>query len=153
MTTKRELILQDIVSTLQRECTLIKTVTRDLIKDMKELMQYPQTHLPVAAVIGSLPETEPHISSQGGKGGLPMKFNSTLTVSIYVYFNSNKEPDTVLSEIANDLWKALFKETTRNGNAVKTTISPDPGVGRLGSSYYGFVFNVKVNYIHGTDSI
>jgi hypothetical protein len=116
MASKRELIAQNIVSTLKNQTTYrFGLVTREPQRDIEDLAK---TSFP-CAVIESANETREDIS----QGGTDITRMSDAEYSIMVYVMSGRRDlDTQRNEIIQAVEELLDADRTRGGNALFTEL-------------------------------
>ena len=143
----RERILENIRQTVE-ETDVFKTVLRVFTKDIDS---FAETQFPVAVIEGGLPDPSPHFSKTK-TGGIPAQFKSMLPVWIYVFAKENINPDSVISDLSDELWKGLYADPKRGGLALATVIQPETNVMIL-PPYVRFGFKCDVYYIHDTKTL
>ena len=143
----REQILVNIQKTIEG-MDIFKTVLRVFTKDIDS---FAETQFPVAVIEGGLPVPVPHFSKTKS-GGMPAQFRSMLPVMIYVFAKENTNPDSVISDLSDELWKELYNDPKRGGLAVSTIIQPETEVMIL-LPYVRFGFRCEVYYIHDTKTL
>jgi hypothetical protein len=134
MTSKRELILQDIQSTVSSisEITVVRTVKEPEL-EMIELSSFP--FLAVADGV------EEMVSLKGGG------YRSSLSVMIYGYVSDKDNASSALNDLLSETKSALNQDITRGGYAVNSEferISINP---RLKHPYSGFIAQFKIIYL------
>lgn len=150
----RELILVKVVDLIE-EVSSIVTVSRTRI-GFADLGNYSGPQLPLVAVEGSLPKPIPKRS--GRSPGISDKFISDLTVSLFCYAMDNVNPDSMVSNLADDLWAKIYSNpilTTTDypgGLAIQVDVDPEVKVG-IWDPYVVFKMNCVYKYIHGTGGI
>jgi len=97
---------------------MIKTVERRL-PTYKDLQTFALTQLPVAAVVGRIPKPNNHISTRNGQVD---QIISELRVDIFVYLQENVDADSEISNMLDDLWPALYSDSTRGGLCMFTAL-------------------------------
>ncbi len=134
MTTKRELILQDITNTLDSisGVTVMRSVKEPEL-DMLELSSFP-----LLAVTDGVEEL---VSLKGGG------YRSSFSVLIYGYISDKDSPSPVLNTLLSETKIALDQDITRGGYAANSeferiTINP-----RLKHPYSGFITHFKIIYL------
>lgn len=149
----REQIIKHIVAALEAitrdDLPVIAKVARNKL-GFDELKSVPATQLPYVAVTAGLPSGEPKFSTRNQ--AIIDKFQSELVVSLTVYGQDNVTPDESIASLADDVWKAVFTDPSRNGLALQTTIRPEMETGVF-DPYYAFNMDVVVIYIHDRSSI
>lgn len=125
----------------------LRFVTRRLPSGFEELQSYASTQLPMVAVVGNLPSP---IQEQGGsRGSGPdcrlIKWN--LDVYVFGYFMDNVDPDSTLSDLSDDIFRALNLDPTKNNLAIGTKVVPSPAVG-IWEPYVAFKMVCKITYLN-----
>jgi hypothetical protein len=134
MTSKRELILQDIQSTVSSisEITVVRTVKEPEL-EMIELSSFP-----LLAVTDGVEEM---VSLKGGG------YRSSLSVMIYGYVSDKDNASSALNDLLSETKSALNQDITRGGYAANSEferISINP---RLKHPYSGFIAQFKIIYL------
>jgi len=147
---KREQLLTKIVSELE-ELDSIKTVDRVMPGGLSDLEQYAATQLPLAAVVGKLPDPTYKISTRTGH--TVDMVTSVLGINLYVYAQDNVNPDRTVSLLADDLWVKLLADETHGFKWVTgTAIYPDVNVA-VWAPYCAFNMLVNITYLHDKGGI
>lgn len=144
---KRELIILKNIEILEN-IPVIKKVTRTLLS-ISELKNYPTTLLPLIAVVGNLPEPIIHRRTRDGEAD---QFKSKLQIDYYVYFLSNEDMDSNLSNLLDDLWVALYSNQSRSNLCLNTKIENTITKGVF-NPYVAFKMTSIHEYIHDTKGI
>lgn len=134
MTSKRELILQDIQSTVSSisEVTVVRAVKEPEL-EMIELSSFP-----LLAVTDGIEEL---VSLKGGG------YRSSLSVMIYGYVSDKDNASSALNDLLSETKSALNQDITRGGYAANSEferISINP---RLKHPYSGFIAQFKIIYL------
>jgi hypothetical protein len=134
MTSKRELILQDIQSTVSSisEVTVVRAVKEPEL-EMIELSSFP-----LLAVTDGIEEL---VSLKGGG------YRSSLSVMIYGYVSDKDNASSALNNLLSETKSALNQDITRGGYAANSEferISINP---RLKHPYSGFIAQFKIIYL------
>jgi hypothetical protein len=134
MTSKRELILQDIQSTVSSisEVTVVRAVKEPEL-EMIELSSFP-----LLAVADGIEEL---VSLKGGG------YRSSLSVMIYGYVSDKDNASSALNDLLSETKSALNQDITRGGYAANSEferISINP---RLKHPYSGFIAQFKIIYL------
>lgn len=150
LTKREQIILVD--KALVETVSFIKTVKRSMMK-YEDLQKFASTQIPVAAVVGRLPEPEEYHYS-GRKREIIGQIQSKLVVDIFVYFQNTTVDtmDTEVSEYANDLFVALFGNPSRDSLCLETTVEIVPDY-LYWDPYVAFRMKVNHSYIHTTGGI
>lgn len=122
----------------------IKTVTRTK-QSYAGLEEFAITQLPLVAVVGRLPQPVEHINRRV-PGGVDL-IVSALPVEFYVYSTDNENPDTLISNLADDLWALLYADQTLGGLAISVLLkfSEDP---QSWPPYIAFRITATIKYKH-----
>lgn len=154
---KREQIIQYWVNKFKSDDT-VRTARFNTVKRIKptlaELGNFTGPQLPLLAVVAKLPVPVKHIQTRepGGRDS----FISNLEIEFIAYASDNETPDTLISDIADDIWVVLYSDTTSGDKPNSLTIGldvlPDPGV-----AYFAPYIAVKLvctfQYYHTTGGI
>jgi hypothetical protein len=147
---RREQILLKLIDELTALRT-IKFVERKDFQGLKDLQGYAETQLPIAVIMGRLPSPEYKIS--GRDGHTVDKVHSTLGVDVLVYAHDNVNPDSTISDLADDVWAAILDDETHGFKWVTgTQIIPEVNIG-VWDPYCAFSMLVNITYIHGKGGI
>lgn len=129
----------------------IRFVDRKQPHGVSELQAYPQTQLPLAVVMGRLPAPTYKVSTRNGHTVDLVR--SVLGVDIIVYALNNVDPDSTISELADDVWARMFEDETHGFKWVLgTEVVPETNVG-VWDPYCAFSMLVNITYIHGKGGI
>lgn len=146
---KREQILGAVKTTLEA-IDSIEHVERKPLKSMSELEEYPQTQLPLAVVLGSLPNPVEKVSD---RDIILDRVRSVVTATIFVYAIENDNPDTKISTLADDIWAAIYNDMTLGLDwVIGLRIVPDIETA-FWYPYIAFNMQVEVTYLHGKGGI
>jgi len=148
---KRERIIVHVVGLLEGVAS-IKTVARTK-QTYAELQEFALTQLPVAAVVGRLPVPSTsgysmHISRRTSVDVIV----SDLAIDVYVYAQELEEPDTLISNLADDLWAALYVDQRMGGLVVETRLNLEEET-EWWHPFLAFRITVNVKYKHDTGGI
>jgi hypothetical protein len=133
------------------ELNSIKTVDRVMPGGLSDLEQYAATQLPLAAVVGKLPDPTYKMSARNVHT-IDM-VTSVLGVNLFVYAEDNVTPDTTVSTLADDIWAKLLADETHGFKWVLSTlIHPDVNVA-VWAPYCAFNMLVNVTYLHDKGGI
>lgn len=110
VTTVRELVIQNIVTTLQG-ISGIGTVDRNNINPL-QFRQYP-----VALVI---PDSDTVLQDIGGENAPYGKSTRDLDVEILLWVRGTKEPERVIEEFIGKVQAAMMADLDRGGKAIST---------------------------------
>jgi len=132
--------------------SFIKTVKRSMMK-YEDLKKFASTQIPVGAVVGRLPKAEEYHRS-GRHREIIGQISSSLIVDVFVYFQNTtvEMMDTEVSEKANELFAALFADSSRNGLCLETTVDIKPDY-LYWDPFVAFTVQISHLYIHTTGGI
>jgi len=145
---KREQILVYHAAQLG-QLSSITTVKRTL-QSYADLARFAVTQFPVAAVVGGLPV--PNEKMSGRVRSTVDVIISDLNVDTYIYIQDNENPDTKLSEVADDVWVKLYSFPTYNGLAFGTILNFE-ATPEYWEPYLAFKITSTVTYKHSTGGI
>lgn len=151
---KREQILEKLVDLIE-DIPAISTVQR-VRPAFTDLENFAGPQFPMVAVVGKLPSPLPHVA--GRRTGLHDQFISALEIELYCYALENVEPDSKISDLADDLWAKLHSDPTLitddypGGLTLEVRISPEVQVG-IWDPYIVFKMTCTYKYVHGTGGI
>lgn len=147
---KREQILEAI-RLLFEDLDSIKTVQR-VRPSFADLGNFASTQLPVMALVGGLPK--PQEKWSGRVQGTVDKFRSKLVCEIYLYALANVDPDTTVSDLADDIWATLYSKPNLDlpNTVLGVEIEPTISVGHF-DPYIVFKMDAHINYLHGIGGI
>lgn len=145
---KREQIILRVIEELE-ELTSIKTVVRKL-PEHSDLETFALTQFPVIAVVGKLPVPIEHVA--GRRPAMADIMVSALTVDLYIYFQERKSPDSMISNLADDIWVKLNEDQTKSKLVISTILrmTEEP---EYWDPFVAFKFSCKFKYIHTTGGI
>jgi len=106
----REQIIAQVVSELEN-IDGINVVQRTLPM-FDQLKEFPSTVFPLAVVVGGLPKP---VTKRTGRTGHVDHLTSQLTIDVNVYFVNSGDPDTLISNLADDIWIKLWTDQTKGG--------------------------------------
>lgn len=143
MTSRRELIIRDIVDTLKdQQRVRFGTVTRDPGIEIQDLAN---TAFP-AVVVASGSETRESITQMGAS----QRRQATMTVNITVWVNTNSRADSLRNELIEHIEELLDVDPTRSGEAFDTQlIEIEPGDDTAPYSSMELVFAIPYVYTKG----
>jgi hypothetical protein len=147
---RREQLLLKVAEELS-ELNSIKTVERVQPNIEDGLDNYAETQLPLAAVVGKLPDPTYKITTRTGH--TIDKVTSVLGINLFVYALDNVSPDTTVSVLADDIWAKLLADETHGFEWVLgTVIYPDVNVA-VWAPYCAFNMLVNITYLHDKGGI
>lgn len=143
---KRELITLQVVSEI-KSLNSISTVVRRM-QSHSDLKNFAVTQLPAVAVVARLPVPDEHtISRSKPRADVII---SSLIVDLYTYFQERDNPDSMLSNLADDIWVKIYADQTKNKLVLSTKIklaeNPeywDPFVAFKASCYFTYVHSIR----------
>jgi hypothetical protein len=143
MTSRRELIIRDIVDTLKNQQTVkLGTITRDPGIEIQDLAN---TAFP-AVVVQSGSETRESITQMGAS----QKRQAVMQVNISVWVNVLARADSLRNELIENIEELLDVEPTRGGNAFDTQLTEiETGVDTAPYSSMNLVFTIPYAYTKG----
>lgn len=145
---KREQIILQVKRELET-LRSIKTVCRSR-PSLTELSTFSSTQLPLLAIESSLPSPVQKPSFRfPGKVDL---FISNLEIKVFCYELENVNPDSVISNLADDLWVKVYEDPQHNGLCLKTDILPQIKTA-IWHPYIAFFFKINLTYQHTTGGI
>jgi len=151
---KRELIILELISNLE-DISSINAVER-IRPSFADLGNFADTQLPLVAVVGKLPKPVPKRS--GRTTGKMDKFISDLEIDLFCYAMDNVNPDSKVSDLADDLWTKIYSDPTLitddypKGLTLEVVVMPEIQVG-IWDPYVVFKMVCTYKYIHGTGGI
>lgn len=150
---RREQIIVHIVD-LIKDLSSIKTVKR-VRQTYSELQQFAVTQLPLVAVVGRLPL--PTVPGGGRSSHRSTRtcmdvFISELVVDLFVYGQELKNPDVLISNLADDLWRTLYTDQTKGKLVIDTWVlfEEEP---EFWHPFVAFKVSAKMKYTHTTGGI
>lgn len=151
---KREQIIEALKTNVE-DIPAITEVTR-VRPNFTDLENFAGTQLPLVSLVGKLPKPVPH--KAGRRTGLHDKFISDLDVELYCYALENVNPDSKVSDLADDLWVKIHSDPTLittaypEGLALQVIILPEIQVG-IWDPYVVFKMTCTYQYVHDTGGI
>lgn len=140
---KREKIIENI-ETVVTALSTIKTVKRRQLSE-EELKSISAQQLPFVGIVGKLPK--PISNTVNAK-----QFRSLMDVQLFCYGLDNVTPDSTISSLADDLWRAIQADPNRGELAISTKILPDMPSG-IFAPFVAFTMTVQIEYTHTNESI
>ena len=146
---KREQILVYHEKYLIGKVKSIKTVLRSM-PIYATLQEFAITQFPIAAVVGRLPVPIEKVSSRDGSA--VDIIISSLNIDNYIYIQEKENPDTVISDIMDDIWAKCYSDVTYNGLALSTILKvhEEP---EYWDPFTAFRLTSQVRYKHDTGGI
>lgn len=151
---KRELIILELISNIE-DISSINTVER-VRPSFADLGSFAETQLPLVAIVGKLPRPVPKRS--GRETGIMDKFISDLEIDLFCYAMDNVNPDSKVSDLADDLWAKIYSDPILitddylKGLALEVIVMPEIQVG-IWDPYVVFKMVCTYKYVHGTGGI
>jgi 3'-phosphoadenosine 5'-phosphosulfate sulfotransferase len=141
MSSRRELITQNIVDTLKNQQTArFGTVTRDPGIQLQDLAQ---TAFP-AVVIESGNEERTSIT----QGGLTQTRESFMDVNISVWTNSNSRVDTLRNDLIESIEELLDADPSRGGYALDTQLVSVVTNNNETAPYFAMGMTFQIRYLY-----
>jgi hypothetical protein len=104
----------------------------------------------MAIVLGKLPVPVIKESDRNRDAHL---VQSRLGIDVLVYGQDNVDPDTAISNLADEVWRTLFANYTLGLRPVlRMEIDPDANVA-VWAPYYAFKMLVTITYVHDKGGI
>ena len=139
---KREQIIS-ANEVLVKSLDVITTVQR-VMPEYSELQNFAQPQFPVCAIVGKMPvPTEKHSTRGIGVD----QIISELKVDIFTYLQVNKNVDTEISNLADDIFAKLYTDQSRNGLVIETIIEIHEKV-NVWKPFAAFQITVVHKYVH-----
>lgn len=129
--------------------TSIVTVKR-IQPTFNDLSTMSGPQLPLIAIVGQMPVPIQKIFRRTA-GGVE-KFRSKLPVDVFCYAMDNDTPDTLTSDLADDIWRVLHADQTWGSLAIATEVIPELKVGRV-APFIMFKMLCEIEYIHSGGGI
>ena len=145
---KREQIILQIITELE-EMASIKMVQR-VRPSIDDLSIFSSASLPLVAIESGLPLPIQKKSSRAG-GEIDL-FVSELEVKLFCYALANVDSDSLISNLADDLWSKLYSDVNHNGLCLGTSIEPQIQTA-IWHPYIAFNFKVILTYTHSIGGI
>ena len=146
---KREQILVYHTKYLIGKVKSISHVVR-VMPDYSALQNFAVTQFPLAAVVGRLPIPEEKVSSRDGSA--VDTIISSLNIDNYIYLQTRENPDTVMSNVMDDIWAKCYSSVTYGGLVLSTLlkVSEEP---EYWDPFIAFKLTSQVIYKHTTGGI
>ena len=143
MSSRRELIVQDIVDALKNQQTVrLGTVTRDPGIEIQDLAN---TAFP-AVIVESGAETRESITQMGRS----QQRQAVMSVNISVWINSNARADSQRNSLIEAIEELLDLDPTRGGNALDTQLTEiETGTDTAPYSSMNMIFTIPYVYTKG----
>lgn len=145
---KREQIILQLKSELE-EISSIKTVQR-IRPSLDELSSFSSAQLPLIAMESGLPLPVQKKSSR--LQGNVDTFISKLEIKVVCYALENVDPDSLISNLADDMWAKIYADPRHNNLCLETEIEPQIQTA-IWHPYIAFYFKVSLLYDHTTGGI
>jgi len=143
---REQIIISDF--NLVQAVPSIKSPIRTL-PEYAELTCYAQTQFPVCAVVGRMPVPNEKFSQRGVAVD---QIRSEIKVDIFVYLQVNEDADSLISSVADDLFKQLYTDESRGKLVYETTIKIKEKV-NIWNPFVAFQMTAIHKYIHDTGGI
>lgn len=152
---------QIIVANLDKLKELITIKTFQRVRPaFNDLGNFSGEQFPVIATHAGLPKPVEKVSSR--EPGRVDLFRSELLISLFCYAMENVDPDTKISDLADDIWAKLYEDVTleafgtnphtNQGLTLGLAISPEVQTG-IWDPYIVFRMDCTYTYVHGTGGI
>jgi len=115
-----------------------------------DLQNFAVTQFPLAAVVGRLPVPKEKISSRDGSA--VNVIISSLNIDNYIYLQERENPDSVISEIVDDVWAKCYSNVTYGGLVLSTTLEVTENI-EYWDPFIAFKLTTEVVYKHSTGGI
>ncbi len=145
---KREQLLEGLKNLLET-IPWVKKVKRSR-PTMDAFENIPSTQIPFILLEGKLPV--PIEKKTNRRQGGVDTFVSELGADLYVFMLSPKDPDTVISEYVDDLWKLLYANPLLKKIAIGISLFPIAQPARF-PPYAVIKIIVTLTYAHTTEGI
>lgn len=114
-----------------------------------DLSEFAHPQFPVLAIVGGLPQPDPHEVSRGVPKDI---FQMKLVIQLFVYIHERNDFDTMISSIMDDMWRILHTDQTRGNLTYETIIKPAKDVYAY-APYAGFQMLIEHKYQTGIGGI
>lgn len=143
MSSKRELIVRNIVDTLKNQQTVrLGTVTRDPGIELQDLAQ---TAFP-AVIVESGSETRESITQMGSS----QQRQAVMSVNVSVWLNSNAQADSQRNDLILAIEELLEVDTTRGSVAIDTQlVEVETGTDTAPYTSMNLIFQIPYIYTKG----
>lgn len=143
MSSKRELIVRNIVDTLKNQQTVrLGTVTRDPGIELQDLAQ---TAFP-AVIVESGSELRESITQMGSA----QQRQATMSVNVSVWINSNAHADSQRNDLIEAIEELLEVDTTRGNQAIDTQlVEVETGTDTAPYTSMNLIFQIPYIYTKG----
>jgi len=146
---KREQILVYHKKYLIGKVSSISHVVR-VMPQYADLQHFAVTQFPLAAVVGKLPVPVEKIS--GRDGSAVDIIISSLKIENYVYLQERENPDSLISNIVDDVWAKCYSNVTYGGLVLSTTLDVSEDI-EYWDPFIAFKLTTEVKYKHSTGGI
>lgn len=143
---REQIILADVA--ILEAMSQIKTVKRT-VQSYADLQEFATPQFPAVAVVGGLPVPTNHVQTRTGQVD---QIVSLLKVNVYTYLMANKDHDSVISSMLDDMWPALYADPTRNGLCMFTELTAT-GDKEQWDPYVAFLVTINHQYKHNTQGV
>jgi hypothetical protein len=147
---KREQILVAVEGKLRTIPSIV--LVKRTRPEFAELENASSTQLPMIAIVAGLPEPVQKKTGRGSGGHPSDYYRSILTVEVFCYDNGGTDPDSRISDLADDIWANLMGMGNLNNLIHNIEMTPDMAVGYW-DPYITFKMTTKITYIHSIFSI
>lgn len=126
----------------------LKSILR-VMPQKSELDSFAQTQFPVAAVVGRLPIP---LEKRSGRTPDMDQIISELKVDIFVYLQVNDNVDSEISDLADSLFGALYKDQQRGNLCIETLVKINEKT-NVWAPFAAFQITAIHKYVHGIGGI
>jgi len=145
----REQILVYHETNIVKRVGVIANVIR-VLPTVSDLQQFATTQFPLLAIVGGLPVPTEKVSARdGSKVDVII---SELTIKNFVYLQERENVDSIISEVADDMWKKCYADETYGGLALTTLLSFEEDVVYY-DPFVAFLLVSKIKYKHNSGGI
>lgn len=145
---KRELIILQVVSEIESLNSINKVMRR--MQSHSDLKNLAITQLPAVAVVARLPVPDEHTTSRSRIQSDVVI--SSLIVDLYIYFQENNNPDSVLSDLVDDVWAKLNVDQHKNKLVLSTKVKMIENP-EYWDPFVAFKASCHFTYVHSTGGI
>ena len=145
---REQIIVADLA--IVKAVNSIKTTERT-VPEFETIKNAAVTQFPMCVVVGRMPV--PKNAHRATRCRID-QITSELKVDVFCYLQQNVESkiDTDISNLADDLYAALYTDQLRGGLTTKTEVKPEEGTGYW-PPLAVFKIIVTHEYVHGTEGI
>jgi hypothetical protein len=144
----RETIILQVIEELKTISSISEV--RRVRPSLTNLSTFSSAQFPLIAIESSLPLPVQKISNRI-PGGVDL-FISELTIRVFCYAMDNEDPDSTISDLADDIWKKVYEDPLHNDLCLCTNVIPKIETA-IWHPYVAFGFEVLLQYKHTTGGI